>query len=92
MAWIQHRDCREIDTPSARYKNIDGDTPLMCYIKHANKLRIGVVKALLEHGADATIHDRDGRSLLSLVDKRESVPDRLRAVLVEKGAHSGHGG
>ena len=78
-------------TPSARYKNIDGDTPLMCYIKHANKLRIGVVKALLEHGADATIHDRDGRSLLSLVDKRESVPDRLRAVLVEKGAHSGHG-
>ena len=79
-------------TPFAKYKNFDGDTPLQCYIKHANKLRIGVVKALLEHGADATINDGGGRPLLSLVDKRESVPDRLRAMLVEKGAHSGHVG
>ena len=74
----------------AKKKNFNGDTPLQCYIKNANILRIGVVKALLEHGADATINDRDGRPLLSLVDKRDSVPDGLRDMLVEKGTHSGH--
>ena len=80
------------DHTAVKKRNFDGDTPLQYYIKHANKLRISVVKALLDHGADATIIDRAGRPLLSLVDERDSVPDRLRAMLVEKGAHSGHGG
>ena len=72
---------------SANTKNADGDTPLQCYIKDAQTLRIGVVKALLEHGADATISDGNGKPLLRLLVRRGQVPG-LRDMLVENGAHS----
>ena len=71
----------------ANTKNAGGDMPLQCYIKNAETLRIGVVRALLEHGADATIEDGQGRPLLSLLDRRGHVPG-LRDMLVQNGAHS----
>ena len=46
-----------------------------------------MVKALLEHGADATISDGNGKPLLRLLDRRGQVPG-LRDMLVENGAHS----
>ena len=78
----------ECDHILANMKNASGDTPLQCYIKDASTLRIGVVKALLEHGADASINDGDGRPLLRLLDSCYSIPDGLRDMLVENGAHS----
>ena len=80
----------ECDHTLANMKNTDGDTPLQCYIKGAITLRIGAVSALLEAGADVTINDGQGKPLLSLLDGRLRwhVPEGLRDMLVENGAHS----
>ena len=80
-------DTRDPDVRKSGRLNAGDDMPLQCYIKNAETLRMGVVRALLEHGADATIEDGQGRPLLSLLDRRGHVPG-LRDMLVQNGAHS----
>lgn len=70
-------------------KNGDGDTPLQVYVKKAGTLRVGVVKALLEAGADATLGDGGGRPLLNLRNRHPRIPDGVRQLLVDHGAHDG---
>ena len=74
------------NNPPVNIRNADGDTLLLCYVKNSNVLRIGVVRTLLEHGADASICDGMGRSLLSFLERRYSVPDGLREMLVDNSA------
>ena len=76
------------DNSTINIINARGDTPLASYISFAETLRIGVVRTLLENGADASISDGKGVPLLSLVDSRGryNVPTGLRQMLVDNGA------
>ena len=76
------------DRTLANTFNASGDTPLHCYLKNANPMRIGVVEALLDAGADATIQNGAGRPLLSLLNRHYRVPERLRELLLNAGAQS----
>ena len=68
-------------------KNAEGDTPLASHFGDS-ELRIGVVRTLLEYGADATVINDEGLSLLSLLDKRlvVKVTVSLRKMLIDNGA------
>ena len=77
------------DKSGVNTKNANGDTPLATYISGAETLRIGVVSALLEHGADASISDGEEVSLLDLLNRRRGTRDvqaRLRDILIDNGA------
>ena len=77
----------EYDRNALNKKNADGDTPLASHIG-GKELRIGVVRTLLEYGADAAVSNNKGLSLLSLLDKRPvvEVTNRVREVLIDNGA------
>ena len=68
-------------------KNGDGDTPLQVYIKEAETPRVNAAKALLEAGADASLYDNKGRPLLSLRNRCPRIPDGVRQLLINHGAH-----
>ena len=77
----------EYDRNALNKKNADGDTPLASHIG-GEKLRVGVVRTLLDYGADATVTNDEELSLLSLLDKRPvvEVTDSVREVLIDNGA------
>ena len=77
----------EYDRNALNKKNADGDTPLASHIG-GEKLRVGVVRTLLDYGADATVTNDEELSLLSLLDKRPvvEVTNSLREVLIDNGA------
>ena len=80
-------DDRKHDRGTINTKNADGDTPLASHIG-GEELRIGVVRTLLEYGADAAVINNEGLSLLSLLDKRPEVEvtDSVREALIDNGA------
>ena len=80
-------DDQKHDRGTINTKNADGDTPLASHIG-GEELRIGVVRTLLEYGADGAVINDEGLSLLSLLDKRPEVevPDSVREALIDDGA------
>ena len=77
----------EHDGSTINTKNADGDTPLASHIG-GEKLRVGVVRTLLEYSADATVINDEGLSLLSLLGKRPvvDVTDSVSEMLIDNGA------
>ena len=70
----------------ANSANNTGETPLQCYCSTGLPLRLGVVRTLLEHGADATLPNGSGKTLMQQLERHGGTPDGLRDILVEAGA------
>ena len=72
---------------SINLRTADGDVPLLLYLESAKRPAMQTVRALLEHGADATMVNGQGRTAVEITDTIPRSSDSLALLVVEHGCH-----